>query len=243
MTVAVAAAVAFSAEAVSLSSLMRLLVAEDDPALRDVLSRGLRDHGYQVDAAENGDDAVDLLRFNEYDVAIIDWRMPGRSGVDVVTWLRARELPMAVLMLTARDTPADRVQGLDAGADDYLVKPFDFAELLARIRALQRRPRILDQPVLARGRLRFDPARHEFTVDAKPVGLTPTEFRVLEVLVRRAPAVADRRVIANHAWADETEPLGSNAIDVQVSRLRAKLAGAGVRIITVRGAGYRLEPS
>ena len=220
---------------------MRLLVAEDDPALRDVLARGLRDHGYQVDAAEDGDDAVDLLKFNEYEVAVLDWRMPGRSGVDVVGWLRHRGLPTAVLMLTARDMPADRVQGLDAGADDYLVKPFDFSELLARIRALQRRPRVLDQPVVKRGRLHLDPARREFEVDGRPLSLTPTEYRVLEVLVRRSPAVADRRSIANHAWADETEPLGSNAIDVQVSRLRAKLVGAGVRIVTVRGAGYRLE--
>ena len=220
---------------------MRLLVAEDDPALRDVLLRGLRDHGFQVDGVDRGDDAVEMLGFNEYDVAILDWRMPGRSGVDVVAWMRSRKLPTAALMLTARDTPAERVEGLDAGADDYLVKPFDFGELLARIRALQRRPRGVDSPVLTRGRLRLDPARREVLSDGTVLRLTPTEYQILELLMRRAPAVVQRRTIAQHAWDDETQPLGSNAIDVQVSRIRAKIVGAGVRIVTVRGAGYRLE--
>ena len=144
-------------------------------------------------------------------------------------------------MLTARDTPPDRIQGLDAGADDYLVKPFDFGELLARVRALQRRPRGVDAPVIARGRLSRDPIRREVTVDDRPLGLTPTEYQILELLLRRSPAVVDRKAIAEHAWQDETDPLGSNAIDVQLSRLRAKLPGAGIRIVTVRGAGYRLD--
>ena len=140
-------------------------------------------------------------------------------------------------MLTARDTPADRIRGLDTGADDYLVKPFDFGELLARVRALQRRPRGVDAPVLERGRLRLDPVRHVVEVDAREIGLTSTEYRILELLMRRSPAVVDRKAIAEHAWADETDPLGSNAIDVQMSRLRAKLPDAGIRIVTVRGAG------
>jgi DNA-binding response OmpR family regulator len=220
---------------------MRLLVAEDDAALRDVLLRGLRDHGFQVDGVDRGDDAVEMLRFNEYDVAILDWRMPGRTGVEVVGWMRDRKLPTAALMLTARDTPSERVEGLDAGADDYLVKPFDFGELLARIRALQRRPRGVDSPVVERGALRLDPARREVFVGGKALRLTPTEYQILELLMRRAPAVVQRRAIAQHAWDDETQPLGSNAIDVQVSRIRAKILGAGVRIVTVRGAGYRLE--
>ncbi len=220
---------------------MRLLLAEDDPALRDVLLRGLRDHGFQVDGVDRGDDAIEMLGFNEYDVAILDWRMPGRTGVEVVAWMRERKLATAVLMLTALDTPADRVHGLDAGADDYLVKPFDFGELLARIRALQRRPRGVESPVLARGRLQLDPARHEVLVDGSALRLTPTEYQILELLMRRAPAVVQRRLIAQHAWEDETQPLGSNAIDVQVSRIRAKIVGSGVSIVTVRGTGYRLE--
>jgi DNA-binding response OmpR family regulator len=145
-------------------------------------------------------------------------------------------------MLTARDTPPDRITGLDAGADDYLVKPFDFGELLARIRALQRRPRATTAPVVTVGRLTLDPVKREIAAAGEPVALTATEFRILELLMRRSPAVVDRRAIAEHAWRDETDPLGSNAIDVQMSRLRAKLPDAGVRIVTIRGAGYRLEP-
>ena len=220
---------------------MRVLVAEDDPGLREVLVMGLEDHGYQVDAAERGDDAIDLFKFYDYDVAVVDWRMPGAEGIEVVAWARKHGKPTAILMLTARDAPPDRIRGLDAGADDYLVKPFDFGELLARIRALQRRPRGVDAPVIVHGTLALDPIRHEVTVGDRPLGLTSTEYNILELLMRRSPAVVDRKAIAEHAWRDETDPLGSNAIDVQLSRLRAKLPASGVRIVTVRGAGYRLE--
>jgi DNA-binding response OmpR family regulator len=220
---------------------MRVLVAEDDPGLREVLVLGLEDHGYFVDAVERGDDAIDQLKFYDYDVAVIDWRMPGAEGIDVVAWARRHGKPTALLMLTARDTPPDRIRGLDAGADDYLVKPFDFGELLARIRALQRRPRGVDGPVIMHGSLALDPVKRESTVDGRRLALTITEYNILELLMRRSPAVVDRKAIAEHAWRDETDPLGSNAIDVQLSRLRAKLPGAGVRIVTVRGAGYRLE--
>ena len=220
---------------------MRVLVAEDDPGLREVLVMGLEDHGYQVDAAERGDDAIDMFKFYDYDVAVVDWRMPGAEGFEVVAWARKHGKPTAILMLTARDAPPDRIRGLDAGADDYLVKPFDFGELLARIRALQRRPRGVDAPIIARGSLALDPVRREFTVAGRPLALTSTEYNILELLMRRSPAVVDRKAMAEHAWRDETDPLGSNAIDVQLSRLRAKLPAAGVRIVTVRGAGYRLE--
>ncbi len=221
---------------------MRILVAEDEPSLRDVIVLGLVDAGYQVDAVDRGDDAIDQLGWYEYDVAVLDWRMPGAEGIEVVRWARRHERPTAILMLTARDTTADRVEGLDSGADDYLVKPFEFGELLARIRALQRRPRGVDAPILKQGRLSLDPARRVVTSAGREVTLTPTEYLVLEVLMRRAPAVVDRGAIATHAWADETDPIGTNAIDVQMSRLRAKLAEAQVRIVAVRGAGYRLEP-
>ena len=220
---------------------MRILVAEDDEGLREVLVLGLEDAGYQVDAVERGDDAIDQLKFYEYDVAIIDWRMPGASGIDVVRWARHHDRPTALLMLTARDAPPDRIQGLDAGADDYLVKPFDFGELLARIRALQRRPRGVDAPVIARGRVTLDPVTREAAADGRPLALTVTEYNILELLMRRSPAVVDRKAIAEHGWRDETDPLGSNAIDVQMSRLRAKIPAAGIRIVTVRGAGYRLD--
>ena len=222
---------------------MRVLVAEDDPGLRDVIVLGLTDAGYHVDAVDRGDDAIDQLKFYDYDVAIIDWRMPGAEGIDVVAWARRQQRPTALLMLTARDAPADRIRGLDTGADDYLVKPFDFGELLARVRALQRRPRGVDGPTIDRGRLSLDPVAHVVTVAGRELALTSTEYRILELLMRRSPSVVDRKAIAEHGWADETDPLGSNAIDVQLSRLRAKLPGAGIRIVTVRGAGYRLEES
>ena len=202
---------------------------------------GLVDAGYQVDAVERGDDAIDQLGWYEYDVAVIDWRMPGAEGIEVVRWARRNDRPTAMLMLTARDTVPDRVEGLDAGADDYLVKPFEFSELLARLRALQRRPRGVDSPVLESGRLTLDPATRIVTAAGREVALTPTEYLVLEVLLRRAPAVVGRAAIGEHAWADETDPLGTNAIDVQVSRLRAKLVDARIRIVAVRGAGYRIE--
>ena len=220
---------------------MRILVAEDDPGLRDVLVLGLEDQGYQVDAVERGDDAIDQLKWYEYDVAVIDWRMPGAEGIDVVAWARRNKRPTALLMLTARDAPPDRICGLDTGADDYLVKPCDFGELVARIRALQRRPRGVDAPVITRGDLALDPVKRAVTVRDQTLALTATEYNILELLVRRSPAVVDRKAIAEHAWRDETDPLGSNAIDVQMSRLRAKLPAARIQIVTVRGAGYRLD--
>ncbi len=220
---------------------MRILVAEDDQALQDVICFGLRDSGYQVDAVTRGDDAIDQLKWYDYDVAILDWRMPGGEGIDVVAWARKHDKPTALLMLTARDAAQDRIRGLDTGADDYLVKPFDFGELLARVRALQRRPRGVAAPILQQGRVTLDPARRLVTTEGRELSLTATEYLILELLMRRSPAVVDRKHIAEHAWEDETDPLGSNAIDVQLSRLRAKLPNAGIRIVTVRGAGYRLE--
>jgi DNA-binding response OmpR family regulator len=219
---------------------MRVLVAEDDRGLREVIALGLRDAGYHVDTVDRGDEAIDQLRWYDYEVSNLDWSMPGDEGVEFVSLARRNGRPTAILMLTARDEPADRIRGLDSGADDYLVKPFDFGELLARVRALQRRPRRVDGPTLERGRVALDPVTRTVTVANHPLRLTSTEYRILELLIRRAPAVVDRKAIAEHAWSDETVPLGSNAIDVQLSRLRAKLPNAGVRILTVRGAGYRL---
>src|SRR5437763_3160725 len=167
--------------------------------------------------------------------------MPVRPGVEVAPGARRNERPTAILMLTARDASSDRIQGLDAGADDYLVKPFDFGELLARVRALQRRPRGVDSPVLMRGALSLDPARRQVTLNGRMLNLTTAEFHILELLMRRFPAVVERKAIAEHAWRDETEPLGSNVIDVKMSRLRAKLVDSGIRVVTVRGSGFRLE--
>jgi two-component system copper resistance phosphate regulon response regulator CusR len=166
---------------------MRVLVAEDDRGLRDVLARGLRENGYVVDTVADGRAAVQFLRSYDYAVVVLDWRMPALSGLDVLHWMRRRASPAGVLMLTARDAPADRITGLDQGADDYLVKPFDFGELLARMRALQRRPRVLQAPQLIVGDLCFDPAAREVRVGAKRPALTATELGILEALLRRSP--------------------------------------------------------
>ena len=222
---------------------MRVLVAEDDAALRSVLGRGLRESGYVVDEVADGKSALDYLRCYEYEVAVIDWRMPVLSGLDVVRELRKRGSPLPILVLTARDAPSDRVIGLDAGADDYLIKPFDFAELLARLRALQRRPPAVQTPHLCIGNLEFDPATREVRVGEDRPRLTGTELSILEILMRRSPAVVPRRSIALHVWEEEADALGSNTIDVHMARLRAKLALAVVRIETVRGIGYRLVPT
>ncbi len=219
---------------------MRVLVAEDDSGLRDVLARGLRENGYVVDAVADGEAAMRFLRSYDYAIAVLDWRMPTVSGLEVLQWMRRRESPAAVLMLTARDAPADRVTGLDQGADDYLVKPFDFSELLARMRALQRRPRALQATQLVVGDLRFDPARREVLVGTRQPALTATELGILEMLLRRSPAVVPRRLIALHVWEHEADAMGSNTIDVHLARLRSKLAGGMVRIEAVRGVGYRI---
>jgi two-component system, OmpR family, response regulator len=224
------------------SETVRVLVAEDDANLGAILARGLREHGYVVDLVPDGETAAKYLRFYAYEVVVLDWRMPRLSGLDLLARLRRDGVGTPVLMLTARDTPADRVTGLDAGADDYLVKPFDFGELLARLRALQRRPRVTQPPRMAVGWIEFDPATRQVLVGGRELTLTGTELGILEILMRRAPDVVDRHAIARHVWDDEADAFGSNTIDVHLARLRAKLSGGGARIETVRGVGYRMVP-
>lgn len=219
---------------------MRVLVAEDDAGLRSVLERALQRAGYVVDAVADGEQALEYLRAYPYEVAVIDWRMPGLTGVNVVRQFRSLEGRTPVLLLTARDATNDRVEGLDAGADDYLVKPFEIAELLARLRALQRRPAVAIGPVLQVGPLTLDPATRTVCHGEQPVPLTARELSVLELLMRRYPSLVTRQAIAIHAWPDEADALGSNTVAVHIARLRAKLAGLAVEIETVRGMGYRL---
>jgi DNA-binding response OmpR family regulator len=205
-----------------------------------VLERGLRENGYVVDSVADGSAALRHLHAYEYDVAILDWRMPQRTGVEVVEEARKDGHQTPILMLTARDTATDRVTGLNVGADDYLVKPFDFAELIARIRALQRRPPLTLAPVLECADLQFDPSTRVITVAGKSISATTIETSLIELLMRRAPAVVTRRMIAVQVWDDEADAVGSNTIDVHVGRVRAKLGGSRARIETVRGLGYRL---
>jgi DNA-binding response OmpR family regulator len=219
---------------------VRILLAEDDNHLREVLERSLREAGYVVDSVSDGDAARRYLMAYEYALCIVDWRMPALSGLEVVADARQRGLRAPILMLTARDAPADRVRGLDEGADDYLVKPFDHDELLARVRALLRRSDGTGEPSLRVGSLVMTPATREVTSSGELIELTPREFAVLELLMRKAPAVVSRRDIALHAWPEEADALGSNTIDVHMARLRAKLARSDARISTIRGTGYRV---
>ncbi|HEV3186921.1 MAG TPA: response regulator transcription factor [Acidimicrobiales bacterium] len=221
---------------------MRILIAEDDRALREVLQRGLREAGYVVDAVETGEAAEVALRRDDYEIAVLDWRMPGRSGIEVVDRVRRAGVLTPILLLTARDAAADRVVGLNAGADDYLIKPFDFPELLARLRALQRRPALRFGPVISCGDLHFDPSTRQLRVGDELVDLTTTESLLIEVLMRRSPSIVSRETIAHQVWDDTHRVTGSNAIDVHVARLRAKLTGSHSKIETVRSLGYRVVP-
>lgn len=221
---------------------MRVLVAEDDDNLRSVLVRGLENAGYVVDGVSDGSEALAYLRAYEYGVAVLDWRMPVLSGIEVVRTIRLAGSGVPVLMLSAKDMTADRVLGLDEGADDYMVKPFDFPELLARLRALLRRPSESLAPRLLVGDLAYDPATRTVRVGSVEIGLTHTELGILEVLLHKSPAVVTRRAIAVQVWQDEADAVGSNTIDVHVARLRSKLSGAHVRIDTHRRVGFRLLP-
>lgn len=217
-----------------------MLVAEDDPGLRSVLERALARNGYVVDSVADGTRALSHLRSYDYDAAVVDWRMPGPAGVEVVREARRMGTRVPIIMLTARDTTADRIEGLDAGADDYLVKPFELSELLARLRALQRRPAVTLKPVLALGDLELDPSTRELRRDGDVVPLTARELAIVELLLRRHPSVVDRWALAVQVWQDEAEAVGSNTIDVHMARLRSKLEGSTARIHTVRGVGYRI---
>jgi DNA-binding response OmpR family regulator len=219
---------------------VRVLVAEDDTALQAVLVRGLREHGYVVDAVADGGAVVKHLQTYEYEVAILDWRMPNMGGIEALAEARRMGVHTPILMLTARDAPADRVTGLNSGADDYLIKPFDFSELLARLQALQRRPALRLGPLVECGDLRFDPTTRELTRAGERIALTAIECALIELLLRRSPMVITRRTIAVQVWDEEADAVGSNTIEAHIARLRAKLEGSSAHIETVRGSGYRL---
>jgi DNA-binding response OmpR family regulator len=221
---------------------VRVLVAEDDEGLRSVLERGLREGGYAVDAVGDGEMALRYLETYEYEVAILDWRMPKVSGLEVTQRLRRRGSALPVLMLTARDTARDRVTGLDEGADDYLVKPFDFSELLARVRALQRRGEAVQSLVIKVADLALDSVNREVSVGSVHPHLTATELALLEILMQRSPAIVSRRSLALAAWNEEADALGSNTLDVHLARLRAKIGASGAKIEAVRALGYRVVP-
>jgi DNA-binding response OmpR family regulator len=220
---------------------MRLLLVEDDRKAARVLRRGLEEEGFAVDVAHTGDEADEQAAVNDYDVIVLDWMLPGKPGIDVCRDLRARGVTTPILMLTAKDALTDRVRGLNTGADDYLTKPFAFAELLARIRAVLRRAETARPPVLRVGDLALDPVSHRVTRGARRIGLTNREYALLEFLMRHAGEVVTRTALGEHVWAEEHDTL-TNLVDVHVSHLRRKIdeAGAPPLVHTVRGRGYRL---
>jgi two-component system OmpR family response regulator len=222
---------------------MRVLVVEDEPKMAGLVKRGLEEEGIAVDVAARGEDAVWMAGSTEYDAVVLDVMLPGLDGFEVCRRLRADEVWTPVLMLTARDAVEDRVAGLDGGADDYLVKPFAFDELLARLRALARRGAAERPAVLAAGDLRLEPATRRVTRGDAEIALSPKEFALLETLMLRPGRALTRLQLLEHAW-DDTYENRSNVVDVYIRYLRRKIDRPfGTDTIeTVRGVGYRLRP-
>jgi DNA-binding response OmpR family regulator len=223
---------------------MRVLVVEDEQKVANALREGLEDERYEVIVERTGEAAFFRINTETFDVILLDLTLPGRDGIEILSALRQRGLKTPVLVLTARDTVHDRVIGLDAGADDYLVKPFAFAELLARIRALARRGRATDAPRLSIGDLDMDLVTRRVSRSGKAVELTVREFELLEYLMRYHEQVVSREALARDVWKEtaRTTPL-DNVIDVHIARLRRKVdIDQNVKLIhTVRGVGFMLR--
>lgn len=220
---------------------VRILIVEDEARLAGMIHQHLSSEGHPCTVVGSGEDALAHLAITEFDAIILDLMLPGLSGLEVCQIVRTRQIQTPILILTARDGVADRVAGLDAGADDYLVKPFAFAELSARLRALSRRPPESLDPVLTTGDLRLDPATRQVWRAGREFTLTNKEFRILEYLMRHPNRVVTRAMIAEHVW-DYDLPSSANIIDVHIRSLRRKLEDdyEVKHIQTVRGAGYRI---
>jgi DNA-binding response OmpR family regulator len=220
---------------------MRLLLAEDDARISRFVTKGLQEQSYAVDVVANGNDAVYQTEINDYDLVILDVMLPGQDGFAACRALRGLGKHMPILMLTARDGVDDRITGLDAGADDYLTKPFEFGELLARLRALLRRPRDLQPSQIVVGDLVLNTAAQAVKRGERDIPLTAKEYALLEYLVRNVGRVVGRAEIAEHVWDESFDPF-SNLIEVYVNRLRRKLGEDGGKPLlqTRRGSGYVL---
>jgi DNA-binding response OmpR family regulator len=221
---------------------MRILVVDDDRRLCAIIKRGLLEEAYAVDLAYDGEEGEYLAEVNTYDLIILDIMLPHKDGIEVCHELRAKKINTPILMLTAKDTVEDRVKGLDTGADDYLVKPFAFNELLARIRALLRREGIAKAPELRVADLTLNTLTRQIWRGQRTIELTTKEYVILEYLMRHPNVVVTRTMIEEHAWDYDFDSL-SNLIDVYIRRLRRKIDNEGEDslIQTVRGAGYRLK--
>ena len=219
---------------------LRILTVEDEPEMADLIARGLRGEGYEVDVAVDGVEAMALAGDGGYDIAILDVMLPGMSGFELCRWLRRQHAGLAMILLTARDAVDDRVRGLDAGADDYLTKPFEFVELAARLRALRRRDAI-GSTRLDVGGLHIDMTRHQISTDGGELRLSRTEFDLLRLLASNVGRVLPRGEILDAIWGS-TAFIDANIVDQYVSYVRRKLdaVDAPVRIVTVRGIGFEL---
>jgi len=222
---------------------MRILVAEDDERLGDVVARGLRKQSYAVDVVTDGAQALIEAAVVTYDAIVLDVMLPSKSGFDVARELRARGIHVPILMLTARDAIADRVEGLDAGADDYLIKPFAFEELLARLRALLRRGQVLEPSTITVGDLVVDTHRMMASRAGEKIDLTSKEYALLEFFARNAGRTLSREAITTHVWDGNHDPF-SNALEILITRLRRKIDAGQLHglIRTRRGMGYALIP-
>lgn len=219
---------------------MRILVVEDDRLVAGSIVLGLSRAGFTVDHVSSAEMAASALRNERFDLAVVDLGLPGMDGIEMIQLLRKRGENLPVVVLSARDSLAARVSGLDSGADDYMIKPFQLSELVARIRALIRRSKSLASSEIVHGPLRMDQARHLVELDGKAVELTPREWTVLEALLLEAPNVLSKKALVQKlgGWDQDLTP---NAIEVLVSRLRGKLDTGGINIRTVRGIGYRID--
>src|SRR5258706_9180573 len=221
---------------------MRLLVVEDEPTIADALARTLRRNGYAVDVAANGHEALDCAAASDYDAVLLDLNLPGVDGMTVCREIRTAQPNCYILMVTARTAVEDRVAGLDAGADDYLTKPFDLQELLARLRAVFRRDRVARQPVLEHGDLRLDPATQRVTRAGVDITLNRKEYGVLEYLMRHAEKIVSQEELLDHLCDSEADPF-TNTVRVHIMKLRRKINDGftgDTYIQTVVGRGYRL---
>jgi two-component system, OmpR family, copper resistance phosphate regulon response regulator CusR len=219
---------------------MRILIVEDSQRISSFLRKGLEEEGYTVETAVDGDEGLGLALEQEFDAAIVDVMLPRRSGIDLVRELREAGKAIPVLMLTARDRTESKIEGLDAGADDYLTKPFDFTELTARLRALLRRSGGVAGPVLRAGEIELDPATREVRRRGESVSLTPKEFALLEYLLRNVNRPLSRATLMEHVWGIRFDP-GTNVVDVFINSLRNKLDPERELIQTVRGVGYMVR--
>ena len=221
---------------------MRILVVDDDRRLCAVIKRGLLEEAYAVDVAYDGEEGEYLAEVNPYDLIILDIMLPNKDGIEVCRELRTKKVNTPILMLTAKDTVEDRVKGLDAGADDYLVKPFAFNELLARVRAMLRREGMSKSPELRVGDLTLNTLTRQVWRGQRPIELTTKEYVILEYFMRHPNVVVTRTMVEEHAWDYDFDSL-SNLVDVYIRRLRRKIDSEGEDslIQTVRGAGYRLK--